>query len=154
VRAFSNHSLREQRMFLCSFHVLSPHLTVTSEKRPVSSNLFPSKIGSVSELPERETHRLFYFSSEDKNLLFIAPVKFAPAMPGGRVDDVMLTGALLRERISDLVLAGAALRCQWVLDHWQLIFLWAVVTTCEPRLFSFLRQTLCPDWVPSLSLLG
>lgn len=33
--ALSNHWLREQRMFLCRFHVLSLHVTLTSENRPV-----------------------------------------------------------------------------------------------------------------------
>jgi hypothetical protein len=113
-------------MFLCSFHVLSPHLTVTSEKRPVSSNLFPSRIGSVSALPQRESHRLFYFSSEDKNLLSIAPVKFvAPAMPGGRVDDVILTGGVVggeNQRPSRLFWRGCCVLSMVVDHHWQLIF--------------------------------
>jgi hypothetical protein len=47
LRALSNQMLREQRMFLCRFHVLSLHVTLTSAKRPDSRSLAPFPVSSV-----------------------------------------------------------------------------------------------------------
>jgi hypothetical protein len=86
VSAFSNHTQREQRMFLCSCHVLSPHLTVTSEKSPVRSSLGKCTI-SIRKIPKRKKN-----IKADVLLIRRAELVLHPAQGALRIEMVIGVG--------------------------------------------------------------